>query len=274
MAGRGTGWPMGIAALLLAVGTAWGIEYRVRPGDTLGEIASRYGVSVRDLMAHNGMTSTVIRVGDVLEVPGPDEGDADGGVHVVREGESLWMIALRYRVTTNDLLRANPQAGDLIHPGDRLRVPGSGSDEPASQPSSTPTGTPTHGVSQSDLEVLARIIKGECPHDTPFQGKVAVAAVILNRVRHPSFPKSIAGVAHQPFQFSCYNRNVRARLYGGAIPQAAWEAAREAVRGVDPSRGATHYFNPHLVRPAWARHMRFLVRIGTTAHTTHDFYKM
>lgn len=274
MATRSFGLPLALGAMVAVIGTAHGLDYRVRPGDTLSEIASRYGISVRDLMAHNGLRSTTIVVGQVLEVPGPDETDGGGGVHVVRDGESLWMIALRYRVTTNDLKRANGLRGDLIRPGDRLEIPGGASNIEAPANNAPSTAPPVDGVSQADLEILARIIKGECPPDTPTQGKIAVAAVILNRVKHPSFPDTIRGVAHQPFQFSCYNRNVRNRLYNGPIPQWAWDAAREAVRGVDPSRGATHYFNPHIVRPSWARHMRFLVRIGTQSHTTHDFYKM
>jgi hypothetical protein len=126
-------------------------------------------------------------------------------------------------------------------------------------------------VSRGDLEVLARIIKGEANHCS-FEGKVAVAAVVLNRVRARGFPKTIPGVAHQPWQFSCYNPNVRARLYHGPVSAACWEAARAAVAGRDPTRGATYYFNPYLVKPSWARSMRFLVRLGTTRSTTHDFY--
>lgn len=268
--------------LVMAVGTAWSFEYRVRSGDTLSELAQRFGVSVADIRAANGLRSSTIVVGDVLEIPGGGGDQAEGGEHVVRDGESLWMIALKYRVTSVDLKRANGLGGDVIHPGQRLRIPGGGSvavrvADDASRPTrvaSVPASTPTPGVSQAELEVLARIVKGEMPHDGPFEGKVAVAAVVLNRLRHPSFPKSITSVAHQPLQFSCYNRDVRERLYRGRIPQDAWAAAREAVAGRDPSRGATHYFNPHLVRPAWARQMRFLVRIGEREHDTHDFYRM
>lgn len=131
---------------------------------------------------------------------------------------------------------------------------------------------PASSVSQADLEVLARIIKGEALQCS-FEGKVAVAAVVLNRVRSARFPNTIRGVAHQPLQFSCYNPNVRNRLYWGPVPQSCWDAARAAVAGQDPSRGADHYFNPYLVQPSWRRTMTFLVRIGTNANDTHDFYR-
>jgi uncharacterized protein YgiM (DUF1202 family) len=137
-------------------------------------------------------------------------------------------------------------------------------------PSSTSYGL---SVTAEELEILARICKGEARQCT-FEGKVAVVAVVLNRVRAPGFPGTIKGVAHQPYQFSCYNANVRNQLYWGPIPQSCWDAARAAVAGQDPSRGATYYFNPYLVKPSWARNMRFLVRIGVNgAMDTHDFYR-
>lgn len=124
----------------------------------------------------------------------------------------------------------------------------------------------------AELEVMARIVKGEAGV-APYEGKVAVAAVILNRVRHPWFPDTIIGVAHQPYQFSAYNANVRDQLYWGPIPQSAWQAARDALNGADPSLGATYYFNPYLVRPSWAQSLIFTRRIGTRPGDTHDFYK-
>ena len=149
--------------------------------------------------------------------------------------------------------------------------PGSTPQPPASSGGSSGR---TMSATAAELEVLARIVKGEarqCTHE----GKVAVAAVVLNRVRHSRFPNTITRVAHQPYQFSCYNANVRNQLYWGAIPSSCFQAARDALNGQDPSRGAQYYFNPFLVRPSWARTLRFTVRIGIRgALDTHDFYKI
>jgi len=128
-------------------------------------------------------------------------------------------------------------------------------------------------ASAADLEVLARIVKGECPPSTPFAGKVAVAAVALNRVRSGRFPMSVRAVAHQPKQFSCYNPSNRARLYEGPIPPDAWKAARAALNGEDPTGGCMFFFNPYLVQPGWARRLEFAKRIGTARSNTHDFYR-
>ena len=140
---------------------------------------------------------------------------------------------------------------------------------------STTTPPPSSGgamqATAAEVEILARICKGEAGIAS-YENKVAVAAVVLNRVRSRRHPNTIRGVAHQPYQFSCYNRNVRNRLYWGPIPQDCWRAAREALAGRDPTFGATFYFNPYLVRPSWARGMTRTVRIGTRRHDTHDFY--
>jgi uncharacterized protein YraI len=148
-----------------------------------------------------------------------------------------------------------------------------GASAPApSAPSSLAVTSSVVNATQADVEVLARIVKGEAAQCS-FDGKVAVAAVVLNRVKANGFPGTIAGVAHQPYQFSCYNADVRDRLYWGPIPQSCMDAARAALAGQDPSRGATFYFNPYLVKPSWAHTMRFLVRIGTNATNMHDFYR-
>ncbi|MBX3465769.1 MAG: LysM peptidoglycan-binding domain-containing protein [Planctomycetes bacterium] len=295
----------GLLALLF-VGSASALDYQVRRGDTLSTIASRFGVSVDQLRAANNLRGSTIIAGQTLRIP------IASAEHVVASGEVLWTIALRYRVTAAEIMRVNGLRSDVIHPGQRLRIPGvtgatttstsSTTARPAPSapaPSTTARSTPSAATSTSrpptstsstssstgprtnpavnltaaELEILARIIKGECPPDVPWEGKVAVAAVVLNRVRHPGFPSTVRAVAHQPAQFSCYNPRMRARLYNGPVPQWCYDAARAAARGEDPSRGATHYFNPHLVRPAWARNMRFIRRIGTTRSTTHDFYR-
>ena len=78
--------------------------------------------------------------------------------------------------------------------------------------------------SQADMQLLARAVNGEARGEI-YEGQVAVAAVILNRVDHPSFPNSISGVIYQSGAFSC--------LYDGQwdepIADSAYQAAREAL---------------------------------------------
>ena len=104
------------------------------------------------------------------------------------------------------------------------------------------------GAAAQDASVtlLARVISAEARGE-PYAGQVAVGAVILNRVEHPSFPSTIAGVVYQPGAFTC--------MVDGQIDQPVSEssvrAAREALNGSDPSGGAIYYFNPSTATSAW-----------------------
>lgn len=99
---------------------------------------------------------------------------------------------------------------------------------------------------ESSVELLARVISAEARGE-PYSGQVAVGAVILNRVEHPSFPSTIAGVVYQPGAFTC--------MVDGQIDQpvadSAYRAARDALNGADPSGGAIYYFNPSTATSAW-----------------------
>lgn len=97
-----------------------------------------------------------------------------------------------------------------------------------------------------EVTLLARVISAEARGE-PYAGQVAVGAVILNRVEHPSFPGTIAGVVYQPGAFSC--------MLDGQIDQpvaeSAVRAARDALNGSDPSGGAIYYFNPNTATSGW-----------------------
>ena len=108
-------------------------RYRIRKGDTLGGIARAHGTTVKALMTANRLDSHLIRAGRDLMVPIPGDASpepvaAEREVHVVSRGESLWLIARRYRTTVNSLRHWNRLApgSDLLHPGQQLRVPGEG----------------------------------------------------------------------------------------------------------------------------------------------------
>ncbi len=103
------------------------VYHIVKKGETLSEIASRYGVKVSDLVRWNGLKSSTIRVGQRLRVELSEEPlESRELVHVVRRGESLWSIARRYGVTVSDIKRWNNLRSDRLSPGQRLVLKGSG----------------------------------------------------------------------------------------------------------------------------------------------------
>ncbi len=102
------------------------------------------------------------------------------------------------------------------------------------------------GFTESEVQLLAKIISAESRGE-PYQGQVAVGAVIMNRIAHPSFPNTLSGVIYQPGAFSClYDGGVNA-----AVADSAYQAAREAINGSDPTGGAVYYYNPAKTTNEW-----------------------
>ncbi len=112
-------------------------------------------------------------------------------------------------------------------------------------------------VSDSDFQLLARVISAEARGE-PYTGQVAVGAVILNRVEHPSFPNTISGVVYEQGAFTC--------MVDGQIDEpvadSAYQAARDALNGVDPTGGAIYYFNPVTATSAWIWSRPLITVIG------------
>lgn len=109
----------------------------------------------------------------------------------------------------------------------------------------------------ADFELLARIISAEARGET-YLGQVAVGAVVLNRMEHPSFPDTLSGVVYQNGAFSC--------LYDGQfykpIADSAYSAARDAINGLDPTGGAIYYYNPKTATNKWITTRPVITTIG------------
>lgn len=120
-------------------------------------------------------------------------------------------------------------------------------------------GLPTGSNSSynSNVNLLARVISGEARGES-YTGQVAIAAVVLNRVKHSSFPSSIAGVIYQPGAFTAVS--------DGQInvppTQSCYNAARDALNGWDPTGGSIYYYNPQTATNAWIRSRTIITRIG------------
>lgn len=114
-----------------------------------------------------------------------------------------------------------------------------------------------NSYSNSDINLLARLIYGEARGES-YTGQIAVAAVVLNRVKSSSFPNTISGVIYQPYAFTAVS--------DGQInltPDArAISAAKEAMNGYDPTYGAIYYYNPATATSAWIFSRKTTVQIG------------
>ncbi len=112
---------------------------------------------------------------------------------------------------------------------------------------------------QNDVQLLARCVNGEARGE-PYEGQVAVAAVILNRVKSPSFPNSIAGVIYQPGAFTAVNDG---QINVPIDPNSSvYHACQEAMNGSDPSGGAIYYYNPAKTTNQWIYSRQVVKTIG------------
>lgn len=111
--------------------------------------------------------------------------------------------------------------------------------------------------SNSDLSLLSRLVYAESRGE-PYSGQVAVASVVLNRVKSSSFPNSIAGVIYQQGAFSV----VRDGQINLSPNSTAKKAAQDAINGWDPSYGAIYYFNPSTATNRWIWSRPVTVVIG------------
>lgn len=111
---------------------------------------------------------------------------------------------------------------------------------------STPAVNVPQGFSQNDIQLMANAVYGEARGE-PYEGQVAVAAVILNRVNSPTFPNTVAGVIFEPRAFTA--------VADGQIwltpNETARQAVLDAINGWDPSGNAQYYFNPDTATSGW-----------------------
>lgn len=126
----------------------------------------------------------------------------------------------------------------------------SGQEQALKDEAETPSGTTKvnvpQGFSQNDIKLMANAVYGEARGE-PYEGQVAVAAVILNRVRSATFPNTISGVIFEPRAFTA--------VADGQIwltpNDTAKQAVLDAINGWDPSSNATYYFNPDTATSGW-----------------------
>lgn len=119
------------------------------------------------------------------------------------------------------------------------------------------TASASSNASNSNLDLLARVIHGEARGES-YTGMVAVGAVVLNRVDDSRFPKTIAGVIYQPGAFDAVS--------DGQInlkpSTQAYNAARDALNGWDPTYGCVYYWNPATATSSWIWSRTIKVTIG------------
>ncbi len=122
---------------------------------------------------------------------------------------------------------------------------------------SSGSSTTTSSYSNSDVNLLARLIYGEARGES-YVGQVAVGAVVMNRIKSSSFPNTMSGVIYQRYAFTAVD--------DGQINltpnESAKKAAQDAMNGWDPTYGAIYYYNPKTATSSWIFSRQTTVTIG------------
>lgn len=288
-------------SISVQAGPEFKLIYVVQEGDTLSEIANNYSVSQNDLREYNDIKGTdMIRLGQELLIPLKiEEKDSHewemtlfsdrkkstfdaisfdlGQVYSIRVnpgqslpevnipaskliqyhvgvGDTLYDLARDFNTSINIIMALNKLESSVIRVRSTIKLPIN---------NLTPRQVLQKTVKDSDIELLARAIYGEARGE-PFIGQVAVGAVVINRVISSYFPNTFKRVIYQKNQFSAVadgQINLRPNT-------TAYRAAREALRGTDPTMGAMYYYNPKTAKHQWwFEKRRMMVTIGDHVFT-------
>lgn len=245
-----------------------GLTYRVQPGDSLFSIATKYDLTVNSIRSANNFWNATLYAGQVLWIPTAKANEAlSKNMYRVQPGDTLYYITKKLGVTTEALKKANGLVQDQIYAGQLLAIPTTNStynvtynnriSSPTSSRASNSISSRSSNNASKDLELLARLVYGEARGE-PYIGQVAVAAVVLNRVKNSKFPNSISGVIFEPWAFDA--------VYNGQFNQepsaSAYKAAQDALQSWDPSGGALYYWNPAKATSRWVWSRPIINQLG------------
>jgi N-acetylmuramoyl-L-alanine amidase len=217
------------AIIMLLVIPAYGAGYTVQKGDSLYKIGLMFNTSAATIMSDNNLKSTTIYPGQRLEVRAK--------THTVKSGDTLYLIAQKYGLSLELLRKVNNKWDNMIYPGQLLNIPSTGA---KGNPGNA--GNSVIPYTQAELDLLARLVRAEAESE-PYAAKVAVAAVVVNRVKSDLFPDTITSVIYEVSNGYYQFTPVENGWINKPATQTDKNAALDALRGIDPSNGALYYFD-------------------------------
>lgn len=166
-----------------------------------------------------------------------------GGIHeakaayIVKKGDSLWKIGVKYGVPVKQLKAVNNKYSDGVSVGEKLIIP--------------------ETITEQEKDLLARLVEAEAKGE-PYKGKVAVATVVLNRVESSLYPDTITEVIYQPGQFTPVQNG---EIYKPASEESKM-AVHEALAFQGLGRGSLYFYNPEKTDDQWVRSKSITTVIG------------
>ncbi|RJQ27240.1 MAG: LysM peptidoglycan-binding domain-containing protein [Peptococcaceae bacterium] len=161
---------------------------------------------------------------------------ADTSTYTVQPGDTLFQIGLKFNVGYQEIMSANGLGSADIYPGMTLLIPSTTPEQPLSSSQVSRSGS-FERPSPDEVDLLARLITAEADGES-YLAKVAVGAVVLNRVKSSDFPNTIQEVIFEPYQFEPVQNGF---IYRPASAESL-QAAKDALNGQDPTGGALYFF--------------------------------
>ncbi|PMC35981.1 N-acetylmuramoyl-L-alanine amidase [Bacillus sp. UMB0899] len=183
--------------------------------------------------------------------------------YTVQKGDTMYKIARDNELTLSELASVNPQVKDLdlIYVGQEIHIDIKQKNKQKNRPTVASRGETTSSkvnLTETEIDLLARIVRAEAQTE-PFEGKVAVASVVLNRVDSPKFPDTIKDVIYQSGQFQ--------PVSNGEINKPADKESRRAVFAAlsdmrKIAKDALFFYNPDIATNRWLDSRETTVVIG------------
>lgn len=221
--------------------------YYIKSGDALYKIAQKYNTTVNQIKNLNNLSSDFLYIGQKLLIP--LKNIETNLTYYVKSGDTLYKVASRYGTTVQSIKTANNLYSDYLYIGQKLSIP--------INTGNNSSGGRRVNTSKEDMDLLARAVYSEARGET-YEGQVAIAAVVINRVLSPLFPNTVSGVIYQPWQFTA----VHDGQFWLQPNQRAYQAAEAALDGWDPTGGALFYYNPRTASSTWVFYRKVIVQIG------------
>lgn len=224
--------------------------YHVQSSDSLSSIATQFSTSVNQIIATNNLTSDELVIGQKLLIIIPDYSNRNYNIildYYVEVGDNVKTISSKFNISPWELKDFNEIRYDFLDVGHQVQVPFLITDNM----------NQSITITAEEMELLTKAVYSEARGE-PFEGQVAVAAVILNRVKNSVFPDTIEGVIFQPWQFTAISDG----QFWLEPDQTAYLAAQAALEGWDPSFGALYYYNPETATSEWVFYRDVIIKIG------------
>lgn len=217
-------------------------------------------------MKNTYIKTVVVACVATLLLMGPQNHTAEAITkYKVVKGDSLWKLGQQHGITIDDMKRENNQVDDMIYTGEILKIPNQ-SKVVAKQASKPKKETqeqkkPAVSISKKEKDLLARLVEAEAKGES-YEGKVAVATVVLNRVDSPQFPNNVTKVIHQVVGDSYAFSPVQNGEIKNLASDKAKQAVDEALTRKDRLHDSIYFYNPDITTDDWIRSRDVVKTIG------------